>query len=333
MEENMQARDELSLSEIFRILLRKLKFLFLALLGGLIVGAGIGTVTTLNVDYYGVSAEFYVNPIPKETQEGSSSNGSQFGFYGAYGATVMDSTVKLLNSDLFAEALAFGGQKLPEVTDDEGNLIARNPIVQAELELALDIANVSKMEEGSKTEGGLTREEEEQRILSELRETAIYRQQIRQIKNAVEFSFYTAEDAENMNNLAKSFIYMEISVLNGEEFAKDIFERVKTVLPGYVMEKMPLPDGYKGTNCQYISTLAQVSLLNPNYTFNSAIKYGLILGAAALVVACVIVVLVDRSDKRLRNYELTMAKFNVPVLGVIPTMNHDEEKSSEEGSK
>ncbi len=314
MEENMQARDELSLSEIFRILLRKLKILFLALLGGLIVGAGIGTVTTLNVDYYGVSAEFYVNPIPKETQEGSSSNGSQFGFYGAYGATVMDSTVKLLNSDLFAEALALGKSDLPP----KG--------ISSDVDALIEAASAE----------GLTEDERQEKVTEALeawRNTASYRKVIAQIKNAVEFSFYTAEDAENMNNLAKSFIYMEISVLNGEQFANDLFERVKTVLPGYVMEKMPLPDGYKGTNCQYISTLAQVSLLNPNYTFNSAIKYGLILGAAALVVACVIVVLVDRSDKRLRNYELTMAKFNVPVLGVIPTMHHDEEKSSEEGSK
>ena len=315
MEENMQVRDELSLSEIFRILLRKLKYLFLALLGGLIVGAGLGTVTTWNVDYYGVSAEFYVNPIPKDAQEGNSTSGSQFGFYGAYGSTVMDSTVKLLNSDLFAEALALGKSDLPP----KG--------VSDALDTLIDAASVEGLEEAE-------RQEIVAQAIETWRKTPEYRTIIRQIKNAVEFSFYTAEDATNdMNNLAKSFIYMEISVLNGEEFAKSLFERVKMVLPDYVMEKMPVPIDYKGTNCQYISTLAQVSLLNPNYTFNSAIKFGLIVGVASLVVACVVVVLVDRSDKRLRNYELTMAKFNVPVLGVIPTMHHKEEKSSQEESK
>ena len=51
MEENVQVRDELSLSEIFRILLVKMKFLFLALLGGLIIGASIGAANSWNVNY------------------------------------------------------------------------------------------------------------------------------------------------------------------------------------------------------------------------------------------------------------------------------------------
>ena len=50
------------------------------------------------------------------------------------------------------------------------------------------------------------------------------------------------------------------------------------------------------------------------------IKYAALLGLASLVVACVVVVIVDRSDKRLRDYDLVAKKFNIPVLGVIPAI-------------
>ena len=43
-------------------------------------------------------------------------------------------------------------------------------------------------------------------------------------------------------------------------------------------------------------------------------------GAAALIVACVVVIVVDRSNKKLRDYEMTMEKFKVPVLGIIPSI-------------
>ena len=53
-------------------------------------------------------------------------------------------------------------------------------------------------------------------------------------------------------------------------------------------------------------------------------KYALIAAAAALVIACVVVIIIDRSDKRVRDYEQVARQLNIPVLGVVPTI--DEEK-------
>ena len=62
MEENIRTQEEISLGDIFRILLRKIKVLVLALVIGAVVGAGFGVVRTYNVKYYGTTMQFYVNP-------------------------------------------------------------------------------------------------------------------------------------------------------------------------------------------------------------------------------------------------------------------------------
>ena len=49
-----------------------------------------------------------------------------------------------------------------------------------------------------------------------------------------------------------------------------------------------------------------------------AAVFGLIIGLVAAIVACVAVVVTDRTDTRLRDYEDIPRKFNLPVLGVVP---------------
>ena len=128
------------------------------------------------------------------------------------------------------------------------------------------------------------------------------------------------EDVEDANNLARSFIYVKISVLNNKDFASDLLSRVKRVVPAYVEKNMAVPADYEGTNCQRITRSDEIVLTNPSYTTNQAIKLGILAAAAAGVIAAVIVILVDRSDKRLRNYEIITKNFDVPVLGVVPTI-------------
>ena len=96
MKEELQA-EELSLVDIFRTLLKKIKLLVLILIAGVIVGGSFGFLTTMNVHYYGTNIQFYVNPKDKE----AGTNESTYGVYGAYGVNVMDNMVKLLESDLF----------------------------------------------------------------------------------------------------------------------------------------------------------------------------------------------------------------------------------------
>ena len=95
---------------------------------------------------------------------------------------------------------------------------------------------------------------------------------------------------------------------------------VKNVLPVYVEANMAVPDGYSGTNCQRITRDDGIHQTDPGYTRNQAIKYALLAAAVALVVACVVIIIVDRSDKRLRDYEIITKKFDLPVLGVVPTI-------------
>ena len=319
MEEPIHAHEEIGLSDIFRILLRKLKVLILALLIGVIVGAGFGVMKTVNVNYYGTSVDFYVNP--KKDTEGTA-GGSQYGVYGAYGRHVMDNMTKLLASESFAEQLLLDpATGLPQFTSTTEKVDELKGYIAAAKEkqtaLAADPENAT-----------LIAEEKEARetALTCWRETALYRTLIRKITASVSYTYYNESEAD-AEDLAKSFIYVKISVLNDEDFAKAIFNQITAVLPAYVEENMPQPDGYNGTNCQRITRLDKVGLLNGGYTTSTAVKYGLILGAAAFVIACVAVVVIDRSNKRLRDYELTMEKFHVPVLGVIPRIEDRESAS------
>ena len=83
---------------------------------------------------------------------------------------------------------------------------------------------------------------------------------------------------------------------------------------------MAVPSDYEGTNCQRITRSDEIALTNPSYTKNQAIKFGVLAAAAAGIIAAILVILVDKSDKRLRDYEIITNNFDVPVLGVVPTI-------------
>ena len=479
MEGNMHAQDEISLAEIFKALLRKIKVLILALLIGVIVGASFGVVRTVNVKYYGTKIDFYVNP--KKDNTTTVENNSQYGVYGAYGLHVMDNMVTLLNSELFAERLTLNKDglplngedefeevngvikvktKAPALVDDatlnalieeartamlaaknaqktventetaiepaekalteatqeltkamsEKNIIEENLTLaektRAYLELQLTglwesagglgtfkessklpanntmtseakadydalyldwndaMAECSRLndelkaattaindpltgKQALKDAAALALQEAKKKLNSE-KEEAIkalaksqeatekavdkwqempgYGQRVARNRQCVSFSYYNeSEKPENLEDLARSFVYVTISVLNDKNEAEALYKKVLDIVPIFVEENMAVPSGYSGTKCRRITRDDGVVQTNPGYTVSTAVKYGLIAGAAAFVVACIAVILLDRSDKRLRNYEQTMSAFNVPVLGVIPTIEKSEE--------
>ena len=137
-----------------------------------------------------------------------------------------------------------------------------------------------------------------------------------------EYSSYLESNADidDANNLARSFIYVKISVINDKAFAESVLDSVRAVVPWYVEANMTVPSDYSGTNCQKITVMEEIHLTNPGYTTNQAIKYAVLFAFAACAVTCVIIIIVDRSDKRLRDYETVMRNLEVPVLGVIPTI-------------
>lgn len=293
MEENVRAQEELSLAEIIWILWRRIKFIILALVVGLVAGAGIAALKTYDVHYYGTNASFYVNPYK---DDGATDQESQYGVYGAYGRVVMDNIVRLLSEDIFAEKIGCddNGYPLTGLSDELNAIVASSATAQEAVEA--------------------------------WRETAHYKSWISSVKNSISYSYYDESSGDDVDDLAKSFIYVKISVLNDENFATFLFERIKTLLPQFVSANMAIPSGYDGTNCRLVSTASSIGLLNAGYAVSSAVKYGLIAGAAALVLVCIVVIVIDRSDQRLRNYELVMERLQIPVLGVIPCIEDNVKK-------
>ena len=278
MNEELHTSEEISLADIFKALMSKLKILILVLLGAAVIGGAVGYVTNVNKKYYGTDLEFYVNP--KETV--SSDTTSTYGVYGAYGVNVMNTIIELLNSEMFAEDLMESMTDAPEIPANNGAI------------------------------------------------TQEYRNYLKRIINAVEFDFIKEDEkVQDMTNLARSFIYVRISVLGEDniEFAEQLLAAVKMEVPSFVKENMIVPTGYSRTECTEITKLSTIERTNPNNAISSAITYAMIVGAVALVLACVVVVILDRSDKRLRDYEGLFRKLNIPVLGIVPQITEKAEEN------
>lgn len=293
MEEHIGVRDEITLSELFKILWRRALILILACVIGLIAGGVFGALQTWNVHYYGTKVEFYINP--HKSEEAEIETGSQYGIYGAYNKPVMESMVELLNSEGFSETLLLDDNGMP--TKDVSAIAA----LPTEIEELMEAGDAKA-------------------VLNAWRKTEHYQKAVAFVSTATSYSCIEETVTSTTDNLAKSFIIVDISVLNGKAQAEFLLDRVKSRVPAYVVKNMAKPDGFDTTNCQRITRLDDVKLLNRGNMQSTTIKYAILLGAATFLAACVAVIVVDYSDKRLRNFERTMEQLGVPVLGVIPTI-------------
>lgn len=425
---NAMVEEGISLLDIVKLLWSRVKLLILVVILGGIIGGGVTAIRTVDVNYYGTTVEFYVNPEkPKDSPSGGE---SQYSVYGAYGSHVMKTMIQLLESDSFAEKLILNGERLPKkgvwVNKDNKKEVALGldalidtatvelqkadeAKANADAKVALADEALVELEKAweyelstSKYAGLAYSESAYKKLLSELggfdtalvsayekyegdegakaqahkalavaqtasekadkavnstllawQQTAKYRSALAQFKSALSYSFLQEEaTAENVNNLARSFIYVKISVLNNEAFANEVLRRVRgavetdengneivteSVVSSYVEENMTVPAGYQGTNCQRLTRMDDIRLTNPLYATKQAVKYGLLVGAIALVVACIVILLVDRLDKRLRDPEIITKKFSVPLLGIVPTIEElaidDKVKKNEKEEK
>jgi capsular polysaccharide biosynthesis protein len=158
-------------------------------------------------------------------------------------------------------------------------------------------------------------------FLEKWRATDKYKDNLKLYKESVSYSYLgDDEDIEDANNLARSFIYVDINVSNNEEFANILLEHIKVVVPDYIEKNMIVPTDYEGTSCTRITRTNDIRHLNANLARNQAIKYGFLFAAAAGVIAAVVVIIIDVQDKRLRDYEIVSRKLNIPVLGIVPTI-------------
>ena len=426
--QNVQVEEGISLMDIVKLLLSKIKLLILVVLICGIAGGAFAVWRTIDVNYFGTKVEFYVNPEKPEeskgTTSGTAAGGSQYGVYGAYGRHVMDNMVKLLGSDSFAEKLILNGEELPAknilasstetiivdgeekslndvlnaaidaaipfietvaqheanynnalsakakavseynkadtTLDNEWRLLfqqglvkkasfneeeyfsllstpeplvaAYNKFVSAQNEVTrknLDVANAEEAWRTAKKEA----QDPVDTALNYWRTSAKYASELNFYKNAVSFDYLeSSADREEANNLARSFIYVTISIQNsnyeqGMAIGNKVLSRVKKVVPAYIEENMTVPDGYSGTNCQRITRTDSIQLTNPLYTTKEAIKYAFLLAAAGFALASVVIIILDRSDKRLRDTEIIARKFNIPLLGIVPTIDELNEEA------
>ncbi|MBE5744974.1 MAG: hypothetical protein E7355_02435 [Clostridiales bacterium] len=412
MEENLQKQNEISIMEIFRLLLSKLKLIILIVIAGALLGAGIGFLRTHNVEYYGTEMKFYINP---NKNSGDAVSDSQYGIYGAYNKNVLNNMVELLDSEAFAEKLLLNEKGLPkkerldalekkkstltgkelekfteelntlntsvvtataevvkyenaynELLDSLSNLNDINEQVEKRSAVLDELWNEARMKDSklpytpiygvndeidaaindlqNATTEQLKAESlyeswnkavtERNKNAEDLKKEAVekwseldvdyYKREVGKIVSAVTYSYYDEAADASADDLARSFIYVNISVYNGEAYAMELREKLKDAVPAYIIERMPVPSGYNGTSCIRISRMDEVRRTNEGLVSSTAIKYALILGAAALLISCIVIIIIDRSDKRLRSIEQITDVFNVPVLGVIPTFQDSE---------
>ena len=118
MEEMVQ--NEISLMDIMKMLVKKIKLLLCVTLAGVVLGAALGGVLTFNKKYYGTKARFYLSAKAADTQ-------------------ILD----LLESGSFAETLLLNEYNLPESvygTQEEYNVAKeKSQAVQAAKKVVADL--------------------------------------------------------------------------------------------------------------------------------------------------------------------------------------------------
>ena len=422
-QEKLQLQDEISLVDILRLFIRKIGILIIVAVLAIIAGASYGFIKTRDVNYFGTTIAFYVNPQKDE----NSDQESEYSIYGSYGENVMDNMVKLLSSELFAERLMLESNGLPsqkmvdkiradvnkfktdentmeeavaKANDTADTLLEKMEQAKVELEnikdakdsltkASSDLSQKRKNMSAKETEvknawvalgntgtpsyiASPTKPEQQayNALWMEYQETIIqysnasedqtaakdalrlanqsknevfndmlaywreaystyYASELSSYRWAASYSYKSPSDGSD-SNFARSFFYVYISVINNENFANTVRNRIINCVPAFIEEIMPVPGGYFATNCQRITYTDYIENTNAGYARNTAIKYAILLAAISVIVACVIIVIIDRSDKRLRAVEQITEKFNLPVLGVIPNIHIEKDKNTED---
>ena len=92
-------------------------------------------------------------------------------------------------------------------------------------------------------------------LLEEWRQHPKYLSNLSKFSESVNYSYFDEnEQVIDANNLARSLIYVDISVMNDEEFAKDLSARMERTLPIYVEQNMIVPADFSGTKVEKISS-------------------------------------------------------------------------------
>ena len=140
------------------------------------------------------------------------------------------------------------------------------------------------------------------------------------VKSCITYSYNSAKNPNAISVTVRA---------NSKANAETIFELVQEKIPAYIIENMikPAPEFSvsNGTTYNRVYTthcnnhsIVPVRLLSGATANTSMLKYAVLAGFLAAMIACITVIVLDYTDTRLRDPEDFADRIGVRILGVIP---------------
>lgn len=334
MPDYVELHDEIRLSDLLKALLKRWLSLALVLLVGFIVGVAYSYISVEPKTYYGTTVTYYINPI--------TANDDDVGkIYGAYSVSSMNDIIKQLSADDFAEHLLTDENGLPQKgkygaevdakIDAATAVLAQETALQADYDTKVSSLGANHADTLAVKAALEAKNQESREAIVKVNEvwqkTDLYTKDVSMVVSSMTFQ-HSGSMADYQSVLADSFIEVTISVLEDEAFAENLFNQIKEKVPAFVEKYMFVPPGYVGTTCQRKSRIDDIT---PNtvgaFSSGVAIKSGILIGGVLFVIAAIAVLVKEGMDKSLKDYEEMATALEIPVLGVIPQINAQNDSS------
>ncbi|MGN1062574.1 MAG: hypothetical protein ACI4RO_05525 [Candidatus Scatosoma sp.] len=323
MDESFEnSQNEIGLSDIFRILLKKIRLLIIVFIIGGVVGGLFGFIRYKDEKYYGAEVKYeisimatsytYKNSIVESTKP---ANAPSYVYKQEHISMLLD----YLGSEQF----------LAEILKE------LNPVAVENVTVTDETTGKSKIDLDS------------DEVSEEAKNT--FNSYLQWLKSSISFS---SDYDVNPNAFS-----MLVSVKGNPDNASKLLSVARTLVPqevsgtvdenGNVLKKgrIIVPDSSGSLNSdgsgiitRYTAecdpmTLSRSHWLNSGNTQKKTVLFAGIFALGALLVACVAVVVADRSDERLRDYDSFSKSLGIPVLGVIPSIDEFTEQANKQGGK
>lgn len=289
MQDKTIVENEISLADIFSVLLAKIKLILIVFLSSCLIGGVIGYAKSYDVVYYGTELTFFVSPRKTTDEEGKEV------IYGSYLNTIMDSMVRVLSTEKSISEYLSGIEGVPEkpvYTEGMNESAYANKVVEYSryVQKVKSSLSFSYKEDGSK--------------------------------------YVDANDTESRNFIYVTLSVREDGEFN-KEFTRQLLGQLQVKIPEIVQDAMATDKNqYEQTSCTLMNPLyPMVEYMNAGYTTNQTLKMSVLLGFIALVLTCAVLIVMDRMDKRIKDVESLEMKFNVPVLGIIPNITFSQDEN------
>ncbi|MDD6994695.1 MAG: hypothetical protein SPH68_00065 [Candidatus Borkfalkiaceae bacterium] len=304
--ENKQ--NEIGISDIFRVLLKKIRLLIIVFIIGGVVGGLFGFIRYKDEKYYGAEVKYEISIMATTyTYQANAVVDKKPANAPSY--VYKQEHISMLLDHLGSE------QFLAEILKEIYPSAVENVTVLKDGKQVIDLDSATVSEEAKNT----------------------FVTYLSWLKSAITFSF-----DHDVNPNAFSML---VSVKGDAEKASELLAAARTLVPeevsgtvdeeGNVVKKgrIIVPDSSgtlnndgSGIITRYTAecdpmTLIRSHRLNAGNTQKKTVLFAAIFALGALLVACVTVVVADRSDERLRDYDAFAKSVGIPVLGVIPSID------------